>query len=423
VAWDEEQRNQAVIQQKEETLRREMQADQRVMRRLSSKAESMYILLFVKKIQCAVTVVGLDKQKELNGRTGMIKFWNEDTERFAVALDEVGKRGGKKSGGGGGGKRTEFDMKYFKPVNLDCTPGASFVQKRAELDRKKQKQGGGQESEVLYSKVLFRGYDFMMNVTILGLFRMHCKQQEEEQEVEAGERKGVSSVALGLNNYLIELMVERNAKDDEKDRAAAALEKTRKENREKYEMEEQEKRRIRQERVQRDRERQRQRDAYMHRGGGGGGGGFSGFSGFAGFSRGGGAYINMDDVFMEFMMHRMGYSGFGGGSNFRSSFGEEDSDDDGGGGFDYEEYRKSRSSEHRRREAEERHVEEEKHAAVLGVSADATRQEIKIAYRKLALVYHPDKYNANAVGGMTREQGEEHFKKINDAVQFLTNDD
>ena len=198
----------------------------------------------------------------------------------------------------------------------------------------------------------------------------------------------------------------------------AHKEKTRKENREKYEMEEQEKRRIRQERVQRDRERQRQRDAYMHRGGGGGGG-FSGFSGFAGFSRGGGAYINMDDVFMEFMMHRMGYSGFGGGSNFRSSFGEEDSDDDGGGGFDYEEYRKSRSSEHRRREAEERHVEEEKHAAVLGVSADATRQEIKIAYRKLALVYHPDKYNANAVGGMTREQGEEHFKKIINIVEHF----
>lgn len=48
---------------------------------------------------------------------------------------------------------------------------------------------------------------------------------------------------------------------------------------------------------------------------------------------------------------------------------------------------------------------------ILGVSKDASQQEIKKAYRKLAHKYHPDK------GG-----DEEKFKKINEAYQVLSDD-
>jgi len=48
----------------------------------------------------------------------------------------------------------------------------------------------------------------------------------------------------------------------------------------------------------------------------------------------------------------------------------------------------------------------------LGVSENASEEEIKKAFRKLALLYHPDR-NSNAVA-------EEKFKEINEAYSILT---
>ena len=50
---------------------------------------------------------------------------------------------------------------------------------------------------------------------------------------------------------------------------------------------------------------------------------------------------------------------------------------------------------------------------VLGVERNATEQEIKKAYRKLALKYHPDRNQGN-------KQAEEQFKEINEAYQVLS---
>ncbi len=51
---------------------------------------------------------------------------------------------------------------------------------------------------------------------------------------------------------------------------------------------------------------------------------------------------------------------------------------------------------------------------ILGVSKDATKAEIKSAYRKLAKQYHPD-VNQD-------DDAEEMFKKITEAYQTLIDD-
>jgi curved DNA-binding protein len=53
---------------------------------------------------------------------------------------------------------------------------------------------------------------------------------------------------------------------------------------------------------------------------------------------------------------------------------------------------------------------------VLGVSKKASKDEIKKAFRKLALKYHPDQNKDN-------KEAEEKFKKINEAYAVLSNDE
>ncbi|TGE26582.1 J domain-containing protein [Hymenobacter metallicola] len=53
------------------------------------------------------------------------------------------------------------------------------------------------------------------------------------------------------------------------------------------------------------------------------------------------------------------------------------------------------------------------HYQVLGVSATATAQEIKLAYKRLAIQFHPDKHGGNT-------QYEEQFKAVNAAYRVLS---
>lgn len=53
---------------------------------------------------------------------------------------------------------------------------------------------------------------------------------------------------------------------------------------------------------------------------------------------------------------------------------------------------------------------------VLGVSKNATQDEIKSAYRKLAKQYHPDRYVGNPLADLAAEK----FKEINEAYDALT---
>jgi curved DNA-binding protein len=50
---------------------------------------------------------------------------------------------------------------------------------------------------------------------------------------------------------------------------------------------------------------------------------------------------------------------------------------------------------------------------VLGVKKDGSSQDIKKAYRKLAMKYHPDRNKGN-------KEAEEKFKKISEAYAVLS---
>ena len=52
------------------------------------------------------------------------------------------------------------------------------------------------------------------------------------------------------------------------------------------------------------------------------------------------------------------------------------------------------------------------------VSAAATEREIKVQYRRLARIYHPDKYDPTA-NEMSMFEAQEHFKLINNAYEYL----
>src|SRR4030043_1410563 len=51
---------------------------------------------------------------------------------------------------------------------------------------------------------------------------------------------------------------------------------------------------------------------------------------------------------------------------------------------------------------------------ILGVSKSASAEEIKKAYRKQALEWHPDRHKDN------KEEAEKRFKEINEAYQVLS---
>ena len=55
---------------------------------------------------------------------------------------------------------------------------------------------------------------------------------------------------------------------------------------------------------------------------------------------------------------------------------------------------------------------------ILHMTNFATEREVKTQYRRLARIYHPDKYDQTSTQ-MTPRQSEEHFKLINNAYEFL----
>ena len=57
---------------------------------------------------------------------------------------------------------------------------------------------------------------------------------------------------------------------------------------------------------------------------------------------------------------------------------------------------------------------------ILQLNNTATKREIKVQYRRLARIYHPDKYD-RSTNPTTKTESQEHFKLINNAYKFLRN--
>lgn len=66
-------------------------------------------------------------------------------------------------------------------------------------------------------------------------------------------------------------------------------------------------------------------------------------------------------------------------------------------------------------------MEKKDYYKVLGVSKNATPEEIKKSYRKLSLKYHPDKQQGKSE--TEQKEAEEKFKEIAEAYSVLSNDD
>ena len=54
---------------------------------------------------------------------------------------------------------------------------------------------------------------------------------------------------------------------------------------------------------------------------------------------------------------------------------------------------------------------------VLGISKDATSEQIKKAYRKMAVMHHPDKFNQ--LGEEQQKAAKKKFQKIQEAYEHI----
>lgn len=101
-----------------------------------------------------------------------------------------------------------------------------------------------------------------------------------------------------------------------------------------------------------------------------------------------------------------------GGIPFRVRFDSYDSDEE---SF-FDEFDDERWEE---KLAEEKEEENRKQAAILGVDSEADSRTMKLAYRRMALQYHPDKWKSNSDHGMSRKEAENRFKSIQSAYDHL----
>ena len=378
-------------------------SDEEIIEKSSEAQEALYGSSIKK---CRVVVVALDR-KGLNGRKGSIRHWDGNKAQFCVGLDTK--------------KSRNCDVHFIKPENVDIDTSSS------QAANKKDKLAANCAVSIGCATTPLTGYQFTLeksDVTKIESAHSRCTGLEEfkkdrdalsarlmqEQEEQRKEEERLEREEEEDRKRRAELRAKKMAeKELKKEEMRQRREKTLKMKQERAQMEYQmEYERAQTKKIERMKQMQEEAKKQIHR--------MRMVAElsllyetiFAKWAADGGRVEKFDDFkkqFKELIFEKFVDEEEGDKSDMLEEILEEifDQMDE-----DLKEYLREGSIE-----------EDMEHAQVLGVSHDVDRRTLVKTYRKLALQYHPDKWSADSDHGMSKEEAEEHFKKIQNAYDHL----
>eukprot|EP00584_Thalassiosira_punctigera_P015816 CAMPEP_0172554698 /NCGR_PEP_ID=MMETSP1067-20121228/56010_1 /TAXON_ID=265564 ORGANISM="Thalassiosira punctigera, Strain Tpunct2005C2" /NCGR_SAMPLE_ID=MMETSP1067 /ASSEMBLY_ACC=CAM_ASM_000444 /LENGTH=1090 /DNA_ID=CAMNT_0013343123 /DNA_START=277 /DNA_END=3549 /DNA_ORIENTATION=+ len=322
-------------------------------------------------LKCRVVVAG-SENRDMNGRQGTIRYWDREKEKFCVGLDTK--------------KSPDSDIQFLTPETLDVLASS----RPPKADKKSTATSCDIHAPDLLSYGgVSLGFSFTLqksHVIALGSadsikigLEVFCKSRDKEERIQKMEEEAEK----------------KREEEDRKRRAArrakenAAWEK-------------------RKEQMRRDKEDYEQMKKEWAKSRHGRGASMFDF------------YDDEDEEGCQCPRCRFGdrFSSNGGsfffnigGIPFRVRFDDYDSEED--SFFDEFDERWEEQL------AEEKEEENRKQAEVLGIEPDADARTIKLAYRKMALQFHPDKWKSDSEHGMSRKEAEDRFKAVQAAYDYM----
>eukprot|EP00986_Skeletonema_menzelii_P000837 scaffold242_cov148-Skeletonema_menzelii.AAC.3 len=329
---------------------------------IDEKCREAYHVIF-RELKVRIVVAGSDN-KDLNGRNGTIRYWDKEKKKFCVGLDTK--------------KTTDSDVVFLDPEVLD--EASSTRSNKSD----KSKPGTSCDLEVA-DLMTYGGVSLGLNFNLkkshinalgsaentkIGL-EVFCRQRDEEDRQKKLEEERERAEEE-------EARKRRAARKAEEE---AAWEKKREQMRRDKEEYERMQREWRMNNDDGEEECKCPRCRFGDRFG-------DKFS-----TRGGAFFFNI------------------GGLPFRVRFDDYESDEE--SFFDEFDDRWEEQM------LEEKREENKKMAKILGVEPNADERALKIAYRKLALKFHPDKWRSDSDHGLSRKDAENKFKSIQSAYDHL----
>jgi len=325
---------------------------------IENECREAYHALF-RELKVRIIVAGSDN-KELNGRNGTIRYWDKDKKKFCVGLDTK--------------KTTDSDETFLEPEVLDVAVST----RPSKSDKSKPASSYDLEvSDLMTYGGVSLGLNFTLkksHINALGSaentkigLEVFCSQRDEEDRLKKLEEERERA----------EEEEARKRRAARKAQENAAWEKRKEQMRRDKEEYERMKREWRMNDDDAEEECRCPRCRFGDR-----------FS-----SRGGAFFFNI------------------GGLPFRVRFDDYESDEE--SFFDEFDDRWEEQM------LEEKREENRKMAKILGVEPTADERTLKVAYRKLALQYHPDKWRSDSDHGMSKKDAENKFKTIQSAYDHL----
>jgi hypothetical protein len=258
-----------------DALRHDIKDDSSCMRRLFSTCTRAYLTLYSERVQCSVTLCSLKKSSQLNGRTGMVQFYDEDADRYVVAIDQPSNS--KSSGNNNNSNNNRNNRKnslnhdlssrnlVLKQVcaeNMECTPGVSALAKKASRRRKKKLENmelAKKGRHTMCAKVLHLGYDFIHAISMGDVTKYESVINNALLRAESSSGDTNSFVLREKEEYLIgRILCERTRQEYLTMNEDLLLRVKRERRQQAYQKEEERKRTERREKRERQMERERE---------------------------------------------------------------------------------------------------------------------------------------------------------------------